>query len=75
MDRILQMLARLLDPSSSESGALFIGDLILHLLRNAGEHLSSVLPGLLKALVERIFTSKTTTFTQVSKWRAALDML
>lgn len=65
MDRILQLLARLLEPSFSESGALFIGDLILHLLRNVGDQLSSVLPALLKALVERILTSKTTTFTQV----------
>lgn len=62
---MLQMLARLLEPSFSESGALFIGDLILHLLRNAGDHLASVLPALLKALVERILISKTTTFTQV----------
>ncbi|KAJ9099923.1 hypothetical protein QFC21_003928 [Naganishia friedmannii] len=64
LERMLQMLARLLEPSFSESGALFIGDLILHLLRNAGEHLASVLPALLKALVERILISKTTTFTQ-----------
>lgn len=69
MDRILQLLARLLNPSFSESGALFIGDLILHLLRNAGDHLAAVIPALLKALVERILTSKTTTFTQVGKYR------
>jgi hypothetical protein len=66
LDRMLQLLSQLLQPSSSESGALFIGDLILHLLRNAGEYLSSVLPALLKALVERLLTAKTTTFTQVS---------
>lgn len=66
LDRMLQLLSQLLQPSSSESGALYIGDLILHLLRNAGEHLSSVLPELLKALVERLLTAKTTIFTQVS---------
>ncbi|KAI5452485.1 hypothetical protein NCC49_000648 [Naganishia albida] len=64
LDRMLQLLSQLLQPSSSESGALYIGDLILHLLRNAGEHLSSVLPELLKALVERLLTAKTTIFTQ-----------
>ncbi|KAJ9105109.1 hypothetical protein QFC20_004396 [Naganishia adeliensis] len=64
LDRMLQLLSQLLQPSSSESGALYIGDLILHLLRNAGEHLSAVLPALLKALVERLLTAKTTMFTQ-----------
>jgi hypothetical protein len=72
MDRLLQLLARLLNPSFSESGALFIGDLILHLLRNAGDHLASVLPSLLKALAERIVTSKTTTFTQVGSASSCL---
>lgn len=66
---MLQLLSQLLQPSSSESGALYIGDLILHLLRNAGEHLSAVLPALLKALVERLLTAKTTMFTQVGETR------
>lgn len=65
LQKILALLAKLLDPSSSESAGLFMGDLILHLLRNAGDQLSLVLPDLLKALVNRVISAKTTTYTQV----------
>ncbi len=64
MQKILSLLAKLLDPSSSESAGMFMGDLILHLLRNAGDQLSLVLPDLLRALVNRMVTAHTTIFTQ-----------
>lgn len=62
LDKVLALLARLLDPSFSESGGLFMGDLIIHLLRNAGGHLSAVLPQLLHALVSRIVVASTPSY-------------
>jgi len=59
---VLALLARLLDPSFSESGGLFMGDLIIHLLRNAGSHLGAVLPSLLQALVSRIAIAQTPSY-------------
>jgi len=44
---------------------LCVGDLILHLLRNAGQHLSATVPSLLNALATRIATAQSTIFTQV----------
>ncbi len=66
LSKILALLARLLDPSFSESGGLFMGDLIIHLLRNAGDHLNTVLPQLLDALVRRMTIAKTSTYVSVS---------
>ena len=42
-----------------------IGDLIIHLLRRAGEAVLPVLPQLLEAMVGRMRTAKTATFLQV----------
>ena len=47
-----------------ESGGLVIGDLIIHLLRRAGEAVLPVLPQLLEAMVKRMRTAKTATFLQ-----------
>lgn len=66
---VLKVVAAQLGPSSlaSEAGGLFIGDMIVHLLKNASgsEALRAVLPELLDALVRRIETAKTATFMQV----------
>ena len=51
--------------SRDESGGLQIGDLIIHLLRRAGEAVLPVLPQLLQAMVSRMRTAKTATFLQV----------
>ncbi|KAG8847467.1 hypothetical protein FRB96_001608 [Tulasnella sp. 330] len=66
---VLKVVAAQLGPASleSEAGGLFIGDMIVHLLRNAtagSEQLRSVLPELLGALVRRMETAKTATFMQ-----------
>jgi len=61
---ILSFIARLLQ-SQEESGGLFIGDLIIHLMRKVGEAVLPVLPELLQAMLLRMKTAKTATFIQV----------
>ena len=58
------VISRVLDPQRSESGGLFVGDLLLNVFRKAIEHIVPVLPGLLKALVYRLATAVTATFSQ-----------
>jgi len=50
--------------NEDESGGLVIGDLIIHLLRRAGESILPVLPELLQAMVGRMTSAKTATFLQ-----------
>ncbi|KAG2358745.1 ARM repeat-containing protein [Suillus spraguei] len=63
LDHILKVIARLLQ-NDDESGGLVIGDLIIHLLRRAGEAVLPVLPELLQAMVLRMLSAKTATFIQ-----------
>ncbi|KAL4070440.1 armadillo-type protein [Scleroderma citrinum] len=63
LDHILKLIAKLLR-NEDESGGLVIGDLIVHLLRRAGESVLPVLPELLRAMTERMLTAKTATFLQ-----------
>ena len=64
LDWVLSLVGRILE-SEDESGGLQIGDLIIHLLRRAGESVLPVLPQLLQAMVTRMTTAKTATFLQV----------
>lgn len=64
LQKMLSMIAQLVRPGSNESSGLFVGDLILHLLRNAGAHLNAVLPDLLRALSQRIATASSGLFVQ-----------
>ncbi|KZO96466.1 ARM repeat-containing protein [Calocera viscosa TUFC12733] len=61
---MIQVLAHVLRPQASEAGGLWIGDLVVHLLRRAGDALSPVLPDLLISLLNRLPTVKTAPFTQ-----------
>lgn len=54
----------MLDPQRSESGGLFVGDLLLHVFRRAGQQILPILPDLLQALVTRLSTAVTATFSQ-----------
>ncbi|KAJ8590544.1 ARM repeat-containing protein [Rhizopogon salebrosus TDB-379] len=63
LDHVLKVIARLLQ-NDDESGGLVIGDLIIHLLRRAGEAILPVLPELLQAMVSRMLSAKTATFIQ-----------
>jgi hypothetical protein len=66
LDNVLKLVAKLLQ-NEDESGGLVIGDLIIHLLRRAGESVLPVLPELLQAMVGRMTNAKTATFLQVCK--------
>ncbi|OCH92992.1 ARM repeat-containing protein [Obba rivulosa] len=59
----LAVIARQLQ-SDNEAGGLVIGDLIIHLLRKAGDAVVPVLPELLQAMVARMQTARTATFIQ-----------
>lgn len=61
---VLRLIARTLAPGESESGGLFVGELILSLLRRAGTALLPNMPELLQALLNRLPTAKTPTFIQ-----------
>ncbi|THG95659.1 hypothetical protein EW026_g6034 [Hermanssonia centrifuga] len=45
-------------------GLLFIGDLIIQIIRNAGDAILPILPELLQAMVRRMTSAKTATFVQ-----------
>lgn len=60
---VLTLVAQILQ-SQDESGGLQIGDLIIHLLRKAGESILPVLADLLRAMASRMTTAKTATFLQ-----------
>ncbi|KAG8898465.1 hypothetical protein FRC00_002797 [Tulasnella sp. 408] len=65
---LLKLVSSLLTPATSESeaGGLFVGDMLVHLLKNAGKapELQPVIPDLITALVRRMETAKTATFMQ-----------
>ncbi|KAJ7150409.1 armadillo-type protein [Mycena filopes] len=63
LDCVLALIAKSLE-NQDESGGLVIGDLIIHLLRRAGESVLPVLPQLLQAMIGRMTTAKTATFLQ-----------
>ncbi len=65
VDAMLQIIAKLLAPSDdSESGGLAVGDLVVAILRKAGDRVAHVLPELANAMVQRLSTAQTATFTQ-----------
>lgn len=61
---LFDIIALVLRPGRSESASLFIGDLVLHVFRRAGDAILPILPELLQALLLRLTTAKTSTFTQ-----------
>ncbi|KAK7464422.1 hypothetical protein VKT23_006589 [Stygiomarasmius scandens] len=63
LDYVLRLVARILQ-SEDESAGLTIGELIIHLLRRAGDAIVPVLPELLHAMVTRMTTAKTASFVQ-----------
>nr|XP_019009559.1 uncharacterized protein I206_06208 [Kwoniella pini CBS 10737]OCF48340.1 hypothetical protein I206_06208 [Kwoniella pini CBS 10737] len=61
---IFHLLSRFLAPTFSESGGIFVGELIMHLFRKAGSVMAPVLPDLLRAIVDRLTTAKLPSFIQ-----------
>lgn len=84
--RIFGLLGRCLAPTFSESGGVFVGDLIMHLFRKAGSAIAPVLGDLLRAVVNRLATATLPSFIQsliipfaylfgTEHTQAALDLL
>lgn len=65
MELIIQFIAKLLDPSQTESAALFVGDLISKLIKKGSDLVSPILPDLLNAVALRLADAKLPSFIQV----------
>uniref|UniRef100_A0A0W0FXL4 Importin N-terminal domain-containing protein n=1 Tax=Moniliophthora roreri TaxID=221103 RepID=A0A0W0FXL4_MONRR len=63
LDHVLRLVAKILQ-GDDESAGLTMGELVIHLLRRAGDRVLPVLPELLHAMVTRMLTAKTATFIQ-----------
>lgn len=63
IERTFGIISRLL-VLETESGGLKVGDLIIALLRRAPDHVSPVLPDLLRAMVTRLAHAQTASFAQ-----------
>ncbi|KAF8522163.1 ARM repeat-containing protein [Hysterangium stoloniferum] len=61
---VFSLIGQLLTKSDAESGGLVMGDLIIHLLRNAGDAVLPILPDLMRALTNRMASAKTTSLLQ-----------
>ncbi|KAH8920893.1 ARM repeat-containing protein [Atractiella rhizophila] len=67
LDYIFQIVSRSLSGSggfSNESGGMYVGDLVVHLLRKASQAVLPILPDLLTAFVKRLGTATTVSFIQ-----------
>ncbi|VDB86276.1 unnamed protein product [Peniophora sp. CBMAI 1063] len=58
------ILVRRLVQAKDEAGGLAVGELVVHLLRGAGDAVLPVLPDLLNAMLSRMRTAQTATFLQ-----------
>lgn len=67
VDYIVKFIAKLLEPSLPESSAIFVGDLIVQLVRRASSNMMPVLPQLLTAIIHRLSHAKMPSFIQVRR--------
>jgi len=65
LELIIQFIAKLLDPSQTESAALFVGDMICKLIKKGGDLVAPIIPDLLNAVTLRLAEAKLATFIQV----------
>lgn len=61
---IFGLLGRFLAPTFSETGGVFVGDLIMHMFRKAGGAIAPVLGDLLRAIVNRLASATMPSFIQ-----------
>jgi hypothetical protein len=66
VDAIFELLSKFLNPDFSESGAIYVGDLIIHLFRKATQSIQPILSQVLQALVIRMAQAKLPSFIEVS---------
>ncbi|KAG1180299.1 hypothetical protein G6F70_000463 [Rhizopus microsporus] len=64
LDYIMHFIARLLEPTGSDSDALFVGDLIVTLIQKAGNSIAPVLPDVLTAVLGRLMNTDSQPFIQ-----------
>ncbi|EGF83226.1 hypothetical protein BATDEDRAFT_84771 [Batrachochytrium dendrobatidis JAM81] len=64
LECIIRFIAQLLDPSQSESAAMFVGDLVTKLIQKGHAILAPVLPELLHSVVCRLESARRPTFIQ-----------
>ncbi|KAF9583313.1 hypothetical protein BGW38_009768 [Lunasporangiospora selenospora] len=64
LELLLMFIAKLLNPSQTESAALHVGGLISKLIRRGGDLDSSIIPGLLNAITARLVDAKLPSFIQ-----------
>ncbi|CAO3648112.1 unnamed protein product [Mucor hiemalis] len=64
LDYIIHFIAKLLEPTGSDSDALFVGDLIVTLIQKVGNGISPVLPDLLTAVLGRLMNTDYQPFIQ-----------
>ncbi|KAG0068374.1 hypothetical protein BGZ89_004825 [Linnemannia elongata] len=64
LDLLIQFIAKLLDPSQTESAALFVGDLVSKLITKGDNLVTPILPDLLRAVTIRLADAKLPSFIQ-----------
>jgi hypothetical protein len=64
LEYLMEFISKMLNPSVSDSSALFLGDLIAKVVVRSGDLIAPILPNLLKAVTERLSVATSTTFIQ-----------
>ncbi|KAI9258508.1 armadillo-type protein [Sporodiniella umbellata] len=64
LDYIIHFVARLLEPSGTDSEALFVGELIVTLIQKAGNRIAPMLPNLLTSVLGRLCNTDSQPFIQ-----------
>ncbi|GAA5804125.1 hypothetical protein HPULCUR_009611 [Helicostylum pulchrum] len=64
LDYIIHFIAKLLEPTGTDSESLFVGDLIVTLIQKVGSGISPVLPDLLTAVLHRLMNTDYQPFVQ-----------
>ncbi|KAG0356145.1 hypothetical protein BG005_004912 [Podila minutissima] len=64
LELIIQFIAKLLDPSQTESAALYVGDMISKLVMKGGDLVTPILPDLLNAVAQRLADAQLASFIQ-----------
>ncbi|KAI8076801.1 armadillo-type protein [Halteromyces radiatus] len=64
LDYVIHFVAKLLEPTGTESEALFVGDLIVTMIQKTGSSIAPVLPDLLNAVLVRLESTSYQPFIQ-----------
>ncbi|KAF9910763.1 hypothetical protein BX616_010777 [Lobosporangium transversale] len=64
LNLLMKFIARLLNPSQDEPGAILVGELISKLIKNGGNMISPILPEMLNAVAFRLASARVPLFIQ-----------